>query len=236
MPYKDPEKKREADRKAKAEKRAVAKAEETEKQEKEGNVVADVRARAWTFILYPESAPENWREILDGHHVPWACSPLHDRDVNATGEPKKPHWHILLSFGGKKAYKQIWSVSEGINGTRPQVCHDQKGLIRYFTHRDNPEKAQYDQRDIEAHGGFDLEEYLKPTASECMRLQNEMVEWCYRYNIVEYRALKIYALHERPDWANELSRSCFEITQFLKSQRHGGGKPVCNPETGEIYE
>ena len=234
MPYKDPEKRRAAARQSMAKARAAAKTEETKK---EGNAaVADVRARAWTFILYPESAPENWREVLDGYHVPWACSPLHDKDVNATGEPKKPHWHILLSFTGKKGYKQILGVTEGISGTRPQVCHDQKGLIRYFTHRDNPEKAQYDQRDIEAHGGFDLEEYFKPTASECMRLQNEMIEWCYRHNIVEYRALKVYALHERPDWANELSRSCFEVTQFIKSQRHSGGEPVCNPETGEIYK
>lgn len=234
MPYKDPEKKREADRKAKAAKRAAAKAEGTKK---EGNAAAaDVRARAWTFILYPESAPKNWREVLDGHHVPWACSPLHDKDLNATGEPKKPHWHILLSFAGKKAYKQIWSVSEGIKGTRPQVCHDQKGLIRYFTHRDNPEKAQYDQRDIEAHGGFDLEEYLKPTASECMRLQDEMIEWCFKNNIMEFWRLKMYAIRERPDWAAELSRSCFQITQFIKSMRHDTDKRYINPETGEIEE
>lgn len=233
MPYKDPEKQREADRQRKAKARAAAKAAgNTEKKEN----VPDTKALAWTFIVYPESAPENWREVLDGYHIPWVASPLHDKDVNATGEPKKPHWHILLSFAGKKAYRQILGITEAVKGTIPQVCRDKKGLIRYFTHRDNPEKAQYDQRDIEAHGGFDLEEYLKPTASECMRLQNEMIEWCYRHNIVEYRALKIYALHERPDWANELSRSCFEITQFLKSQRHSGGKPVCNPETGEFYE
>lgn len=234
MPYKDPAKKREANRRAKAEKRAAAKAEEPGKK---GNAaVADVKARAWTFIVYPESAPENWREVLDGFHVPWACSPLHDKDVNATGEPKKPHWHILLSFSGKKAYKQIWSVSEGINGTCPQVCHDQKGLIRYFSHRDNPEKAQYDQRDIEAHGGFDLEEYLKSTASECMKLQDEMIEWCFKYHITEFWVLKVYALRERPDWSAELSRSCFQITQFLKSRRHSAGIKACNPETGEIYE
>lgn len=232
MPYKDPEKKREADRKAKTEKRAAAK---TEKQEKEGNV-PDTKALAWTFIVYPESVPENWREVLDGYHIPWVASPLHDKDVNATGEPKKPHWHILLSFAGKKAYRQILGVTEAVKGTIPQVCRDKKGLIRYFTHRDNPEKAQYDQRDIEAHGGFDLEEYLKPTASECMRLQDEMIEWCFKNNIMEFWVLKIYALRERPDWSAELSRSCFQITQFLKSRRHGGNINACNPETGELYE
>ena len=49
----------------------------------------DVRARTWTFILYPESAPENWRYILDGYHIPWVESPLHDKDVNPDGTVKK---------------------------------------------------------------------------------------------------------------------------------------------------
>ena len=230
MPYADPEKRKEATRKA------MAKARATKKTEGKEPAGSDTRARAWTFIVYPESAPENWREVLDTHHVPWACSPLHDSDINAMGEPKKPHWHILMSFAGNKAYSQVYAISEGICCTRPQICHDQKGLVRYFTHRDNPEKAQYRQQDIEAHGGFDLEEYLAPTASECMAMQDEMIAWCYKYNITEYRALKIYAMHERPDWSKELSRSCFQITQFLKSQRHGAKEKVCNPETGEIYE
>jgi len=233
MPYADPEKRREADRKRKARARAEKKAEESEEVRERK---PDVRARAWTFIVYPESAPENWRDVLDGFHLQWACSPLHDRDVNATGEPKKAHWHILLSFGGKKGYGQIWSISEAINGTRPQVCQDQKALIRYFSHRDNPEKAQYKSSDIEARGGFDLEEYLKPTASECMAMQDEMVEWCLKYNVTEFHVLKIYAIRERPDWSAELSRSCFQITQYLKSRRHGVDVKAYNPETGETYE
>ena len=235
MPYADPEKQREYDRQRKAKARAQAKAERADAAPQKG-AASDPKALAWTFIVYPESAPENWRDVLDGYHIPWACSPLHDRDVNATGEPKKPHWHVLLSFAGKKAYRQVLGVTEGIHGTVPQVCRDKKGLVRYFTHRDNPEKAQYNQKDIEAHGGFDVVELLEPTATERMILQNEMIEWCYRYNIMEFRALQIYALRERPDWAHELNRSCFQITQFLKSQRHGEKTKVCNPETGEIYE
>lgn len=236
MPYKDPEKRRAVQRQSMAKARAAARAERLgTAEEVEKQSIPDVSARAWTFIVYPESAPEGWQEVLDGQQLRWACSPLHDSDVNATGEPKKPHWHVLLTFTGKKSYRQIWGISEAINGTRPQVCHEPKALVRYFTHRDNPEKAQYDQRDIEAHGGFDLEEYLKPTASECMRLQDEMIEWCFRYNVTEFWVLKIYALRERPDWSAELSRSCFQITQFLKSRRHGGNAEACNPETGEMY-
>ncbi|HDT7711324.1 TPA: replication protein, partial [Enterococcus faecium] len=48
----------------------------------------DERTRNWTFVVYPESAPENWREFLDELHVPWVESPLHDKDVNPDGELK----------------------------------------------------------------------------------------------------------------------------------------------------
>lgn len=228
MPYADREKQREANRKVKAKKRAKA------QELREGKT--DVRARAWTFIVYPESAAENWREVLDGFRVPWACSPLHDKDVNADGTPKKSHWHVLLSFGGKKSYTQVTAITLAVDGTIPQVCHDQKGMVRYFSHRDNPEKAQYMASDIEGRCGFDLEEYLKPSAAESMRLQNEMVEWCFKYHVMEFWVLQIYALRERPDWAQELNRSCFQITQFLKSRRHSPDVKACNPETGEIYE
>lgn len=48
------------------------------------------RTRSWTFILYPESAPENWREILNDLFIQWVESPLHDKDIDeGTGELKK---------------------------------------------------------------------------------------------------------------------------------------------------
>ena len=53
MPYADPEKRREAQRKSVAKRRAEKKAAGV----REGN--PDVRARAWTFIVYPESAPSS---------------------------------------------------------------------------------------------------------------------------------------------------------------------------------
>ena len=69
-----------------------------------------------------------------------------------------------------------------------------------------------------------------------MAMQDEMVEWCLKYNVTEFHVLKIYAIRERPDWSAELSRSCFQITQYLKSRRHGVDVKAYNPETGETYE
>ena len=60
---------------------------------------SDNRARIWAAVVYPDSAPENWRQLLDDLHIEWVESPLHDRDVNeTTGELKKAHWHIVLSL------------------------------------------------------------------------------------------------------------------------------------------
>ena len=68
----------------------------------------DNRARNWSLVVYPESAPENWRDILDDYHIPWVESPLHDKDVNPDGEIKKSalaYWFVF--FWKKKLWANI---------------------------------------------------------------------------------------------------------------------------------
>ena len=63
------------------------------------------RYRNWSWIVYPESAPENWRTLLDETGEKWIESPLHDRDIyETTNEIKKAHRHIIISFGNKKSW------------------------------------------------------------------------------------------------------------------------------------
>lgn len=72
----------------------------------------DTRGRNFATMVYPESAPENWREILAGYFIPAFISPLHDKDKNPTGEPKKPHHHVMLMFEGKKAMSRCVRFSK----------------------------------------------------------------------------------------------------------------------------
>lgn len=64
------------------------------------------KARYFTFLLYPESIPEDWEEKLELLGVPIAISPLHDMDektnkakwasddvVRNGKHYKKPHYH-----------------------------------------------------------------------------------------------------------------------------------------------
>ena len=42
--------------------------------------MAKDKSRYFTFLLYPESIPEDWKSKLELIGVPIAVSPLHDKD------------------------------------------------------------------------------------------------------------------------------------------------------------
>ena len=183
---------------------------------------SDNRARIWAAVVYPESAPENWRELLDDQHIEWAESPLHEFDVNeSTGEVKKPHWHIILAFEGKKSYEQVLEILEPLNCTIPQRCHSIRGAVRYMAHLDNPEKHQYSPSEIVGHGGFDVAAQLVATAAKRYELIRDMQAWCFQEDCCEFSDLMDYAAREHhDDWYPLLCDSCaYVMTQYLRSRR-----------------
>lgn len=194
------------------------------------------RTRNWSFILYPESAPEDWRDILNDLHIAWVESPLHDRDVSADGSPKKPHVHVLLLFDGVKTYEQVCSIIEPLNVTIPQRVQSAKGLVRYMAHLDDPNKAQYAVSDIVGHGGADVAELLKPTSSSRYALIREMSDFVRQNGITEYYQLYFYAMDNRyDDWFPLLCDSAtYALNALIKSLRHSGHAPVVDNETGEV--
>lgn len=206
----------------------------------ESNTSANNRTRNWTFVLYPESAPENWRSILDEEHLEWVESPLHDKDVNSTGELKKPHWHILLMFAGVKKYEQIKEITDKLKCPIPQRCHNARAMVRYMAHLDNPEKSQYSISDIIGHGGVDIAEMLRPSSSERYTLIKEMIAYVRKNNILEFQDLMDYAADERfDDWFPLLcDNSAYVVGQYIKSQRHRQSSEnfYVDPETGEVLE
>lgn len=38
------------------------------------------RTSKWSFIVYPDSAPENWEKVLENTCIPCAISPIHQPD------------------------------------------------------------------------------------------------------------------------------------------------------------
>lgn len=199
---------------------------------------AESRTRNWTFVVYPESAPENWRNILDDLHIEWVESPLHDKDLNGDGQPKKPHIHVGVFFAGNKTYEQVKEITDSLNCPIPQRCHSARALVRYMAHLDNPEKAQYSPSDIKGHGGVDVADMLRPASSERYTLISEMIAYVKNNNVVEFQDLVDYARENESDtWFPLLcDNSSFIVCQYIKSQRHRKSVVKVDPETGEIIK
>lgn len=186
------------------------------------------RTRNWDIIVYPESAPENWRDILDDLHIEWVESPLHDQDVNpSTGEHKKEHYHVCLLFPGLKTFEQVCDLIAPLRCPIPQRTLSVKGTVRYMAHLDNPDKHQYDPGRIVAHGGLDLADLLRPTASERYGMIRDMCQFVRDNGITEFQDLMDYAMaYEFDTWFPALCDSCaYVVGQYIKSQRHRAAGP-----------
>ncbi|KRM53047.1 replication protein [Ligilactobacillus araffinosus] len=180
----------------------------------------DKRVRNWTFIVYPESAKQDWRQKLDDLHIPWLESPLHDKDVNPDGTKKKSHWHILLKFGSKKSYRQVKNLTqENVGGTNPQKVHDLRGMIRYFIHIDNPEKYQYSRTELKEHCGFDIGKAFASSSMQRYDLIHEMIDFIRDNQIEEVSDLIAYAVDNRADdWFPLLADNSLKIVEsFIRS-------------------
>lgn len=197
--------------------------------------VKDDRARTWAFVAYPESLPPNWRAVLDEMNVPWACSPLHDKDVNTTGEPKKPHYHLVLSFSGPKSYEQVKEITDKLKATVPQKCYSVRGAVRYMAHLDNPEKAQYSTSDITCGMGFDVDDALKLSATEKDQILQRLEDFIFERHVREYAHLAYWVSKYHPEWRETLKCNSYHIGQIIKSIRNSGEEnPLIDLETGEV--
>lgn len=186
---------------------------------------SDDRTRNWTFIVYPESAPENWEQLLVNQQVPWFCSPLHDADLNADETEKKAHWHCVLAFEGNKSFEQVKEIIEPLHCTIPQKVKNMKSMLRYFIHMDNPDKHQYKKEDIRCFGGADIESYFAATRSDRYAEINKMRRFIVDNDIIEFSDLFNYAGEtddpEHADWFGLLcDNSAYVIEMFIRSRRH----------------
>lgn len=146
-----------------------------------------ITGRSWAFVIYPESMPENYEEIIRDTGLPLAMSPLHDKDVNPTGEPKKPHYHCIVYYENATTLKNVKeNVCDKLNGTIPIKLESMRGMYRYHIHLDNPEKYQYDDRDRKFFNGFDIDMASKLTRTEINKVIKEIHTFINDNNILEY--------------------------------------------------
>jgi len=191
------------------------------KKKASSNEKKDDRCRNWNFILYPESAPANWRDIIDELHIEWIESPLHDRDVDPSGELKKEHYHNTLLYPGPQSFEQVRELTDRLNAPIPIKCKSAKGSVRYMVHKDNPDKFQYNWADIKCHGGADLDAICAPTHSERTEILVDMVDYIEANRVVEFQKFAVYCKDNNREWFNVLMNfSTLSLDRCIASNRH----------------
>lgn len=178
----------------------------------------DTRTRNFATVVYPESAPADWKEILAKHFVPCFISPLHDEDLNPTGEKKKSHWHVMVMFEGKKSIDQVTDLFNSIGGVGCEKINSLRGYARYLTHLDNPEKKQYDIEKVTAFCGADYMSVIGLSTDKYKAI-GEMIDYCEINGILSYSELLLYCRMERFDWFRVLcDNGTVVIKEYLKSK------------------
>lgn len=179
------------------------------------------RSNKWTFLIYEESAPENYLDVLEDIHVPFVLSPWHNKDVNKeTGEVKKSHKHGAFYFSSLKSYSQVSElIKDKLNGpAHVEPVMSPKGMYDYFVHADNPDKTPYDINDIESGCGFELDKFLVQQNSD--DFTNKVIDTIEENDITEFGELVWYARENNSALLGLIIERTYFFARYLDSRRH----------------
>lgn len=220
-----------------------------------------VKKRNWAFFVYPTkeqlailnsnydgsdgygSVPDDWKKKLQLSGLQYAISPLHDKDKLEDGseKTKKPHYHVIVVYGSPTTYNNVKSLTDSFNSPIPQTLEQVRGYYRYLTHKDNPEKYRYDEKDIITGGGFNIADFIELSKSEVSEIKFNLQKLIREQNMSEYQEFMDYV-------QDNFDRTFFDVASsntiffnsYLRSRRHRAEQPIkvklIDRETGEIIE
>jgi len=116
--------------------------------------MSEMKRRNFTFAV-TKNIMEIIKQVEQCPEYAWI---IHDKDVNKeSGELIEKHVHAYIEFKNPRSFK---SVAELLNVPENMVCKviDKHGILQYLIHKNQPEKYQYDFKDITAN--FDLEPFF----------------------------------------------------------------------------
>lgn len=186
-----------------------------------------IKKRNWAFVLYPESAPADWVERLKTTGLSICISPLHDKDLDADGQPKKAHYHVILVYGNTTTYNNVKSLTDSLGQPIPQALEQIRGYYRYLTHLDNPEKYQYEPKDIVCLNGFDISDFIEMTKSEVNKFIKEIHNFILDNDILEYADLcDLLLKNDLTELYEVATNHTLFINSYISSRRNKRIKPA----------
>lgn len=174
------------------------------------------KSRNWATIVYEESAPDDWQEILEDFHVPGYM-------IEHTKDGNKPHWHIMLSFDGVKSAEQMKNLFAEIGGVGAENIKSKGGYLLYLTHANSAEKHQYRHDDVVAFGGaIPYADAIKGITSNS-KYENiaQMIDWIGQSDCLSFAELVEYARQENKEWFHQLCDSnTYLLFQYIRARRY----------------
>ena len=180
------------------------------------------RVRNFVTIVYDESAPEGWRNIIANMHIPSFISPCHNKDTNLDGTPKKPHYHVMFMFDSVKTDNQVRALFEEFGGVGLERVENLRSMARYLCHLDEKMnksgKYVYNISDVQQFGGADYL-YVIESVADKYDLIAEMMDFIDDNAIYSYSEFCKYTRQNNRQWFRLLCDNCsYVIKEYMQSK------------------
>lgn len=172
--------------------------------------MAKEKSRYFTFLLYPESIPEDWELKLETLGVPMAISPLHDKDKSSVEgqEYKKPHYHVVYVAKNPVTADSVRKKIKLLLGEKSvamvQIVLNIENMYLYLTHesKDAIEKKKhvYDKADIKHLNAFDIDRYVVIDEYEKEELFNVICDLVADYQLSNILELERFVRRHGRDY------------------------------------
>ena len=94
-------------------------------------------------------------------------------------------------------------------------------MHRYFTHMDNPEKYQYDSREIKALNGFDILDFVELSKSEVNKALKDLQALIRNMDFTEYSDFMDFLLDNEQDELYDVASShTYFFEKYISSRRN----------------
>jgi|TARA_B100000809_G_scaffold216610_1_gene222369 hypothetical protein len=221
----------------------------------EENKQVKPKGRFFTFLLYPESLPEDWELQLEMLGAPMAISPIHDKDKSRVEgqEFKKAHYHVIYVAAnpvtthsvrmkiqrmlGKESIAKVQFVKQSMENMYLYLTHESKDAIA-------KNKQKYDKKDIKELNNFDLDRYITLDVEDKDDMLNDVCDMIDEHGLANIRELRRFvklhgAQYNLPSMkiVNSVLRSHTGLLRLYFDavyQERRYGRRDFDKETGEI--
>ena len=163
--------------------------------------MAKDKARYFTFLLYPESIPADWKQRLELISVPIAISPLHDRDKSSVeGQMyKKAHYHVIYVAKNPVTPESVRIKIKRLLGDKSIakvqiIARSMESMYLYLTHESKDavekKKHKYSKHDIALLNNFDIDRYITLDVEDKDDMLNDVCDLIDDHNLANMRELR----------------------------------------------